>query len=240
MLGSLPCQLGAVGCSWDSPWRVEMVCDHGCCGWCGLSALCPGRLCLGLELWETCSLACWMAKWFTAISASSTEGVLNGLAISFPRSFPLWQHAWTIWQRSSCSRCSSLIISQWSIRVLMCVMRSWGSSPGLAWPQSLPILQGAHGYWHCVSFPVGYGWGRQKLWPWSPSVPLCCQLASIVHASLGIWCLGLQKHTWGGPHCLAVCGWGGASSPGYGKIWRRSGMHLGSSSHRQAGLWRLS
>ena len=32
-----------------------------------------------------------------------TEGVLNGLAISFPRSFPLWWYAWTIWQCSSCS-----------------------------------------------------------------------------------------------------------------------------------------
>ena len=45
MLGSLLCQLGAVVCSWDSPWRVQIVCDHGCCGWCGLSALCPDRLC---------------------------------------------------------------------------------------------------------------------------------------------------------------------------------------------------
>ena len=86
----------------------------------------------GLVLWETCSLACWMVKWFTAISASSLEGVLKGLAISFPRSFPSWQYARMIWQCSSCSQCSSLIISQWSIRVLMHATRSWGSSPGLA------------------------------------------------------------------------------------------------------------
>ena len=37
-----------------------------------------------------------------------------------------------IQQCSSCSRCSSLIISQWSISVLMHAMRSWGSSPSLA------------------------------------------------------------------------------------------------------------
>ena len=45
MWGSLLCQLGAVMCSWGSPWRVQMVCDHCCCGWCGLLATCPGRLC---------------------------------------------------------------------------------------------------------------------------------------------------------------------------------------------------
>ena len=33
----------------------------------------------GLELWETCSQACWMAKWFTAMSASLQEGVLKVL-----------------------------------------------------------------------------------------------------------------------------------------------------------------
>ena len=65
------------------------------------------------------------------MSASSLEGVLNGFAISFPRSFPLWWYAQTIWQCSLCSQCSSLIIWQQSISVLMHVMRSWGSSPGL-------------------------------------------------------------------------------------------------------------
>ena len=69
---------------------------------------------------------------FTAMSASSVEGVLNGFAISFPRSFPSWQYAWTIWQCSSCSQCSSLIISQRSISVLMHAVRSRGSSPSLA------------------------------------------------------------------------------------------------------------
>ena len=131
----------------------------------------------------------------------------------------------------------------WSSRsgpsVSWCVWQNLGG-PLPAWPQYLPILQGIHGYWCHVSFPFGYSQGRQKLSPWSLSVPLCCWLASIVHAFLGIWCLGLQKHTWGGPHCLAVYGWGGASSPGYGKIWRRSGMHLGSSSHRWAGWLMLS
>ena len=73
-----------------------------------------------------------MAKWFTAISASSLEGVLNGLAISFPSSFPSWWYAWTMQRHSSCLQCSSLIISQRSIRVLMHAMRSWGSSPSLA------------------------------------------------------------------------------------------------------------
>ena len=67
-----------------------MVCDHCYCGWCGPSTFCPGGLCpQGLELWETCSLAYWMAKWFTAMSASSLEGVLKGLAISFPRRLSL-------------------------------------------------------------------------------------------------------------------------------------------------------
>ena len=46
---------------------------------------------IGLELWETCSWAFWMAKWVTAMSTSSQGGVLNGFAISFPRSFPSWQ-----------------------------------------------------------------------------------------------------------------------------------------------------
>ena len=131
MQDSLLCQLGAVICSWDSPWRVQMVCDHCCCGWCGPLTFCPGRW--HPQVWscgETCSQACWMAKWLTAMSASSLESVLNGFAISFPRSFPSWQYARTIWQCSSCSRCSSLIILQWSISVLMHVTRSWGSSPG--------------------------------------------------------------------------------------------------------------
>ena len=120
-----------------------------------------------------------------------------------------------------------------------CMWQDLGG-PLPAWLLSLWVLQDAHGYWHRVSSPVGYGQGRQKLLPWSPSVPLCCLLASILHAFLGIWCLGLQKHTWGGPHCLVECGWGGASSPGYGKIWRRSGMHLGSSSCRWTGWLMLS
>ena len=66
------------------------------------------------------------------MSASSLEGVFNGFAIHFPRSFPSWQYAQTIWWCSSCSWCSSLIISQQSISVLIHAMRSWGSSPGLA------------------------------------------------------------------------------------------------------------
>ena len=107
--------------------------------------------------------------------------------------------------------------------------------PLLAWLLSLQVLQDAHGCWHRVSFPAGFGQGRQKLLPWLLSVSLHCQLASIVHAFLGIWCLGLQKHTWGGPCCLAECSWGGASSPGYGKIWRKSGKHLESHCRRLAG-----
>ena len=138
-------------------------------------------------------------------------------------------HAFNAHCQSSCSSPSGSWCVQWDL-----------GGPIPAWPQSLPILQGTHGYWCHVSFPAGYGRGRQKILPWSPSVPLCCQLVSIVHAFLGLWCLGLQKHTWGGPRCQAVCSWGGASSPRYGKIWRRSGMHLRSSSCRQAGLWRLS
>ena len=38
-----------------------------------------------------------MVKRFTAMSVSSLEGVLDGFAISLPRSFPLWQYAWMIW-----------------------------------------------------------------------------------------------------------------------------------------------
>ena len=86
----------------------------------------------GLELCETCSLAYCMAKWFTAMSVSSLEGVLNGLAISFQSSFPSWWYAQMIQQCSSCSQCSSLIISQQSISDLMHAMRSLGSSPSLA------------------------------------------------------------------------------------------------------------
>ena len=73
-----------------------------------------------------------MVKWFTAMSVSLLEGVLNGFAIGLPRSFPSWWYVWTIWQCSLCSQCSSLIISQQSMSVLMHVTRSWGSSPGLA------------------------------------------------------------------------------------------------------------
>ena len=86
----------------------------------------------GLELWETCSWEYWMVKWFMVMSASVLEGVLNGFAISLPRSFASWQYAWTIWWCSSCLCCSSLIISQLSISDLMHAMKSWGSSPGLA------------------------------------------------------------------------------------------------------------
>ena len=66
------------------------------------------------------------------MSASLQEGVLNGFSISFPRSFPSSWYAQTIQQCSSCLRCSSLIISQRSISVLMHATRSMGSSPGLA------------------------------------------------------------------------------------------------------------
>ena len=66
------------------------------------------------------------------MSVSLLEGVLNGFAISLPRSFPSWWYAQMIWQCSACSWCSSLIILQQSISVLMHAMRSWGSSPGLA------------------------------------------------------------------------------------------------------------
>ena len=112
----------------------------GGCRWCVTMTAVAGVDCpplswqivsTGLELCETCSLACWITKWFTAMSPSSLEGVLNGLAISFPRSFPSWWYARMIWQCSSCSRCSSLIISHRSISVLMHATRSWGSSPGL-------------------------------------------------------------------------------------------------------------
>ena len=44
----------------------------------------------GLKLWETCSRACWMARWSTVMSVSSLEGVLKDLAISLSRSFPSW------------------------------------------------------------------------------------------------------------------------------------------------------
>ena len=115
----------------------------------------------------------------------------------------------------------------------------WGlGGPLLAWLQFLLVLPDTHGYWCHVSFPAGFGRGRQKFLPWLLSVPLYCRLASIVHAFLGLWCLGLQKHTWGGPCCQVVCSWGGASSPGYGKIWRRSGMHLGNPSCTLAG-WQM-
>ena len=73
-----------------------------------------------------------MAKWFTAILVSSLEGVLKDLAMCLSRSFPSWWEAHMIWQCSSRSQCSSLIILQQSISVLMCATRSWGSSPGLA------------------------------------------------------------------------------------------------------------
>ena len=36
MQGSLFCQLGAVVCNWDSPWREQVVCGHYHCNWCWL------------------------------------------------------------------------------------------------------------------------------------------------------------------------------------------------------------
>ena len=99
-------------------------------------------------------------------------GVLNGLAICVPRSFTSWQYAQMIWQCSLCSQCSSLIISQWSISVLMHAMRSWGPLP--AWLLSLQVLQDAHGCWHHLSCSDGFGRGKQKLLPWLLSVLLCC------------------------------------------------------------------
>ena len=36
---------------------------------------------IGLVLWETCSLACWMAKWFTAMSARSLELSLSAVCM---------------------------------------------------------------------------------------------------------------------------------------------------------------
>ena len=52
------------GCCWvqlGQSWRVQMVCDHGCCGWCGLSTLCPGRLCL--QVWCCGRLVPWHVGW---------------------------------------------------------------------------------------------------------------------------------------------------------------------------------
>ena len=237
MLGSLLCQLGAVGCSWDSPWRVQMVCDHGCCGWCGAGlpfvlADCIHRFGAVGDLFP----GMLDGKVVHSNLSHLIGGCLEWLGHKVSRgAFP----------RGSMHRRYGNIVHacdahHWSSR--SGPSRSWCmwwdlGGPLLAWPQSLPILQGAHGYWHCVSFLVGCSRGRQKLSPWSLSVPLCCQLASIVHASLGMWCLGLQKHTWGGPRCQVECSWGGASSPRYGQIWRRSGMHLESSSHSRQAYW---
>ena len=189
----------------------------------------------GLVVWETSSPACWMAKWFTTMSVSSLEGVLNGFAISLSRIFPSWWYAWTIWQCSSCSWCSSLIILQQSISVLMHVMRSWRSSPSLATTSS--------------SSP-------RHTWVLTLCVIPCCILSrkaeaftlvtlhsSLFSVSIHCTCIsrdlfpGLQRHIGGGPHCQAWCSWGGASCPGYTKIWGKSGMHLLSPSHRWAGWW---
>ena len=154
--------LEGADCVW--PWLLWLVWTIHLLSWQIVST--------GLELWETCSLACWIAKWFTAMSASLLEGVLNGLAICVPRSFTSWQYAQMIWQCSLCSQCSSLIISQWSISVLMHAMRSWGPLP--AWLLSLQVLQDAHGCWHHLSCSDGFGRGKQKLLPWLLSVLLCC------------------------------------------------------------------
>ena len=59
-------------------------------------------------------------------------GCLEWLCHRFPKELPSWQYTWMIWQCRSCLRCSSLIILQQSISVLMHAMKSWGSSPDLA------------------------------------------------------------------------------------------------------------
>ena len=110
----------------------------GGCRWCVTITIVTGVGCLALlmadcipQVWSCGRLVLGHAEWQSG-SASSQEGLLNGFFIGFPRSFPLWQYAWMMQQCSSCLQCSSLIILQWSISVLMHATRSWGFSPGLA------------------------------------------------------------------------------------------------------------
>ena len=119
-----------------------------------------------------------------------TGGVLNCLAISFPRSFPSWQYAWTIWQCSSCSQCSSLIISQQSISVLMHVMRSWGSSPSLATISS----NSPRCTWVLMSC-VNPCWIQSRKAEAFALVTFCSSSlpVGIHYASPGIWFPGLQR-----------------------------------------------
>ena len=108
-----------------------MVYNHGCCGWCGLFAFGPGRLCP--QVWCCGRLVPWHAGWQSGSQQfQPAHWRVIGLAISFPSSFPLWRYAQMMRQHSLCLQCSSLIISQRSIRVLMRATRSWESSPGLA------------------------------------------------------------------------------------------------------------
>ena len=72
--------LGGAGDVWPSPSWLVWAPQH----------LSWRIVYTGLELWETCSHACLMAKWFTVMSVSSLEGVLKDLTISLSRNIPSW------------------------------------------------------------------------------------------------------------------------------------------------------
>ena len=191
-----------------------------------------------LELWETCSLVCWMAKWFTAMSASSLEGVLNGLAISFPRSFPSWQYAWTIWQCSFSLRCSSLVISQWSISVLMHATRPWVSSPGLA---TISLSSPRH-TWVLASCVIPC-WIQSRKVEAFTLVTFC---SSLLLVGIHFACISRDFFPRAAKTYLRWSSLSGGMQlrrsqfSRYGKIWRRSDRHPGNPSHRWAGWWMLS
>ena len=142
-------------------------------------------------------------------------------------------------QCSLCSRCSLLIILQWSIRVLMHATRSWGSSPSLATISS----NSPRHTWVLTSCVIPC-WIRSRKTEALALVTFCSSLLPV-----GIHCACISRDLvpraaktylrWSS----AVWQYAVEEEPvlqGMAEIWRRSGMHLGSSSHRQAGLWRLS
>ena len=110
-----------------------------------------------------------MAKWFTVMSASLQEGVLNGFAISFPRSFPYGGMAMQF-------MLSVFIIDNLAV-IHQCLDACNEILGVLSWPgHNIFKFSEVHMGVEChVSFPAGFGQGRQKLSPWLLSVPLCCQ-----------------------------------------------------------------
>ena len=173
-----------------------------------------------------------MVKWFTTMSASLLEGVLNGFAISVPRSFPSWQYARMIWLCSSCSWYSSLIIFT---VVHQCLdVYDVLSLPGhniLKFPEvDMGVDITCHSLLYSVEEGRSFHLGHSLFLSAASRHPLYMHLQGF--GSQG--CKDIMEVVLAVRHDVVK---EEPVSTGYTKIWRKSGMHLLSPSHRWAGRW---